>query len=688
MNVFQSSYQAVTVAQALQQLTPLEGDFDAARHAPILSINVNELIHTVGVLWTAVREQRSFMDILEKEMSKRKTEMEVRFKTMQSEMDGMLSQEARKRQAEDEKLRQEIGVAREEVIRVADTIKRETKESLDASQKVVERALSVVKVSISEAQQKVSDVYGEVSHVKDDAARIRSSVDTLQTAIDKARTEAQTNFATVCSFIGANVPLVQQAVSNGTEKDAMLKTPALVAIAQRIRLADEKGEAAKGEAAKAWSEAQQATVATTRLSSEIAKVESGLSLLEQVLRDSIVSGDEKLSRRIDDLEKNMNSIASLAATTRGGNNNAASQLPTADFCKKSELDTVLAMLELLKKDVTGRLSLKADQEGVLELSSTVAKHEDDIANLMSQDRTLPPREQSSSPAPPTTSGRIPSYIDEAIEDFQRRIETLEATVLHLEKGKADRGEMRLALADLAKKIEQGLTELYNQIQAIKQRPEPMYQQQQQSQDATAGRFRCISCNRDAGPLQEQIQERISKSQFPPSPMIVSQATSASSQQQPQRSIVQSRQAVPGLREYGGALTSSRKKLMNYYVWLQEKNDANGPNAGPSQGGQNRPRPSSAGKVREGGGATATTSPRSTSPGGTVHPPTHPWTGAQSGNGAYGERQCGDHGSPEPEAVGLDGKYYVGVHSSGAGRPRSAPLQGRADPVAQPPPAPQ
>jgi hypothetical protein len=120
------------------------------------------------------------------------------------------------------------------------------------------------------------------------------------------------------------------------------------------------------------------------------------------------------------------------------------------------------------------------------------------------------------------------------------------------------------------------------------------------------------------------------------------------------------------------MTSSRKKLMNYYVWLQEKNDQ-----GPTQ---QRSRPTSAGRGREGQTTEGnTTTPRSRSPGSQ-----HPWSGAQSGNGTYGERQCGDHGTPEPEAVGLDGRYYVGVQSTGqpatsGGRPRptSAPVRGRA-----------
>jgi hypothetical protein len=173
-------------------------------------------------------------------------------------------------------------------------------------------------------------------------------------------------------------------------------------------------------------------------------------------------------------------------------------------------------------------------------------------------------------------------------------------------------------------------------------------------DSTAGRFRCISCNRDAGPLQEQINERMTKASFPPSPMLVQPSQSSSQQQQqqqasqqpsqPQRSIVNSRQAVPGLREYGGSMTTSRKKLMNYYQWLQEKSDHPNPS---------RPRPTS-GRAE---------SPRTISP-------SHPWSG---------ERQCGDHGTPEPEAVGVDGKYYVGVISTGtvtSSRPRSAPHYGR------------
>jgi predicted nuclease of predicted toxin-antitoxin system len=674
MASFQASYQTTTVAQALQSLVQLPGDFDIQKNLPTVSVNAHELVSSVSLLWNAMKDQRGFLETVEKEMARRKTEMEVRFQKMQTDVDTSVAQEARKRQSEDEKLRQEMATMRDEMQKHADAVRRETKESQDAFQRSMDRTVGSVKASVAEAQQKVGDLAIEVSSMKDELARLKGDQSNLQALTDKTRSESQGQFTTLCNFIGASPMVVQQAVSNGSEKEAMLKTPALQTLAQRIRMADEKAEAAKTDAAKAAAEALQLGSSLTKVVGDVSKLELHVNTIDQVLRDAITLGDEKLSQRIDALERGVN--AQLAHLGKNSVAAAPTVMPSADGANKSDLESLRAAFEQLKHDVGTRIAGKAEQaevnDAVKAINSVLDRHDQDIATLFAGQGAAP------SVVPVQRRGSVDADAVKALQDLADRVNALEHQCQDLHNVKADRSELRLGLSDLAKKMENGLSELYHQLQNLKKE---LSQQQVNpyppaSQDATAGRFRCISCNRDAGPLQEQIQERLSKSQFPPSPMIVSQAgaqrgTNQSGQgSAPGRSIVQSHQSVPGLKEYGGSMTSSRKKLMNYYVWLQDKNDHPNPNQ------QARSRPTSAGHTRDSNHANGSISPRSRSPGSQ-----HPWAGAQSGNGAYGERQCGDHGTPEPEAVGIDGKYYIGVTgtTSGGGRPRptSAPARGRA-----------
>lgn len=672
METFESSCQVTTVAQAILALPPLPGDFDVGKNMPFVSIDAAQLVTSVGQLWAAMKGQRGFLETVEKEMARRKTEMEVRFHKMKSDMEAQVAQESKRRQSEDERLRHDLSQLRDEMQKSADAVRRDAKEAQEATQRSVDRTVTAIKASVMEAQHKLADVAADVTTLKDELQRVRSEKDALQQQLEKSKAESLTNFTTLCSFIGTNSGVVHQSVANGTEKDSFLKTPALQTLAQRTRNADDKAENAKTEAARAADTAQQLQTQVTRVAADVSKLDATLHTIDQTLRDAILLGDDKLSQRIDQLERALTSQLAHLSKSRGDGKDSPAPIKQQEVegaAKKCDLDTLRAAFDQLKHDVGVRIAGKADQAdvnaAVATLHEIVARHDADIASLFAS--------RGEERATPVVSARRASTgeldgVVAALENLASRVTALETTCDQLNKVKADRAELRAALADLAKKLEAGLSELYQQLQALRQRhasPAPPPQQQ----DATAGRFRCISCNRDAGPLQEQIQERLSKSQFPPSPMIVSQAT----QQQQTRSIVNSRQPVPGMKEYGGGLTSSRKKLMNYYVWLQDKND----NPPPPAASGSRSRPTSAGKVRESGG---TVSPRSTSPG--HHPPSHPWAGAQSGNGIYGERQCGDHGSAEPDAVGLDGKYYVGVlgpsNSSGQNsRPRSAPLQGRA-----------
>lgn len=704
MASYQASLQSVSLVQALQSLPSFSAEFDAAKHAPVIAVNVNELVHTVGMLWGAMRDQRGFLELVEKELARRKTETEVRLQTMQRDIEGLVTQEAKKRQLEDEKVRAEIVTARDEMSKAADQVRRESKEMQEATQRSLDRAINGVKTIVTDVQSRVTDIVSELNNMRAEIQRVGREKDTLGQLVDKVRSEAQSNFTTICSFLGSNSTVVTQAVSNGTEKDTLLKTPALQTLASRIRVTDDKAEATKNELSKISGDVQQMNGSISRLVGDVKSVEQSLLATQQSLKDAILLGDDKLSQRLDLLERGVNAqLAHLSKNVAAGRGGGPSSTPTSDVtvdaAKKGDLEALRASMEAMKQEFLLRFAAKAEQSSVNtslgSLQDIVSKQEEDIAALFAELRGGGrPRASDASRG---ASGDVESLRVE-LGDLVARVDGIENQTQRLQETKADRAELRLALADLAKKLEVGLSELYNQIQQQKARmPSPP----QNHQDSTAGRFRCISCNRDAGPLQEQIQERISKSQFPPSPMLVSQASQQQQQQMQQqpRVIVNSRGSaggggvVPGMKDYGGGLTSSRKKLMNYYVWLHEKGDGTTVAPGQAQQQQGSRRPMSAGKSRtvpsaESAGCAPADDVRRDSPSRTnspSHPPSHPWSGAQSGGGNYAERQCGDHGTEDPESVGSDGKYYVGVLSStltptssalAASRPKSAPLQGR------------
>jgi hypothetical protein len=638
-----------TMLQMLQTVGSFAGDFDEARNTPKMTFDAGELVRSVGILWSAMKEQRGFLELVEKEMASRKTEMNVRFKGMQNEMEGMLAGEGRRRQHENDKLRAEIQLVRDELLKLGASLQAEMKESQAVTQRGVDRALNSLKVALSDTQTRISDVSGSISNLNGDLQKLRGEQEASGLAAMKLKAELQSQLTTVFSFIGTSWNNAQAAVSNGTEREAFLKTPALASLSQRVRGAEEKGEHAKQEAAKANSAALLVENTCRKLAEDIASLRESIAATDKQIRGVLADEDTKLSRRIDDL-------ATMGFSSKASSSPVVDATPALNALR-TEVDQLSKTLKGLgdavmhKADVSA-LSGKCDQTAVdalsAQLTRDVGEMQRDIADLKKAVGSLM-----------VAAGQRPDIIscpssEAELDDLRKELTQLRTMCDRLDHQKADKADLIAGLADLAKKTEKALLDFFN-VQAAQaaRQPSPT-----QHQDSTAGRFRCISCNRDAGPLQEQVNERMTKASFPPSTMLVQGSAGnqqQQQQQQQQRSIVNSRQAVPGLKEYGGSMTTSRKKLMNYYVWLQDKSDHPNPT---------KPRPTSASASRE--------SPRTVSP-------SHPWPGAQSGQGTAGERQCGDHGTPEPEAVGLDGKYYVGVLSTGtvsSSRPRSAPHYGR------------
>ena len=149
--------------------------------------------------------------------------------------------------------------------------------------------------------------------------------------------------------------------------------------------------------------------------------------------------------------------------------------------------------------------------------------------------------------------------------------------------------------------------------------------------STALRFRCLSCNRNAGSLAEGGGGRGGNvGHFPPSSVFLKNEKET--------------RRTPEKTRPGSPMSTTRKKLLNYYDWLRGK------------GGQSA-------MVKAQNLTVEDYSPRRSGS------PT--WDGAQSGGGEPKTRQCGDHGSKNPSGIGSDGRFYCGVKTKTVDPPGDA-----------------
>ena len=609
---------------AMLEEMPAFGQFDTAANTPIVSFDPKRLVQTVEMLWDNAKRQRLLMEAMEGEMAKRKTETEVRLRTMQNDLEGLVRNEAKRREQEDDSIRAELAKLGSLIDDKIQTVDADARQREDDLQRSVDRTTAAIKGGLLETQGKVSALSVEVDELRRSLASIQSNngnadLDGLMRAMDERH-------GLICSFIGSSPEGVARAVATNNAKEAFLKVPALVDLGGRLRTAESVANAALTDVKSLEGTVSEVADELKTLRAAVDHARESIKECEVRVTDGFGEGDRKLHKRIDDLAGRL----TAPAATEG----AYAPVPvdvhgSAISSLRDELAELAKRVRKAEHDLDDKASLKDVSlkasledldpiwEAVNKLVASVDSHTVDIADLKARphhekhhDRVT---ERIIEPSPPRDDPRIGEILI--------RLSDTERMCKHLDDVKADKHEVNAALKDLMKRVEKALNALLARIQDLELAQSPT--------DATAGRFKCLSCNRNAGPLQEQLSERMSSSQFPPSTVYVGQ--------RPSSATSRPASAIPGMRDYGGGMTSSRKKLMNYYTWLQDRADS------PGQSTQQE--------------VTRSKSPSLK----------HPWPGAQSGNGEAGERQCGDKGSAEPDAIGSDGKFYVGV----IGRPQSA-----------------
>jgi len=629
---------------SVESLTTILGEFDVAKNAPIVTVDAGCLLASVQQLWLAVKEQRGVFEFLEKELQRRRTEMDVRFKQMQSELEGFVDNESKKRRAEDEKLRQELMVSRDDLKKAEEKLRNEQRELHEAQQRIAERAAATTKLAVADVHQKVQDLQSEVTLLRDAMRVSKADNDAASAASEKHRSESSNLLTATIKLFGLNPNQVIAASSNGTEVETVLKTPPFALLQQRLKQLEDRTAETSSKKEQESRAPKQASVTVD---------DNAQKKLLDELRGEMAKIDQKFRSLADRLDAHGprfdatdSQLASLVVKV-----DSISALAQRDGASKEELAA------LAQKANSLRLSVESNTNEVQELrryqqstSDTVQKCEmqsqtckSDIELLRKQVNRLEDQESrqatSSAAAPQPSGAPPPTAASPDLARIEKHLYYLDEGLGKLRATKAERSELTSGLSELAKNTEKALSDFFElHLSATRTH----------QTESTAGRFRCISCNRDAGTLYESVQERMGSTSFPPSTMIVQDAAV----QKSTKPVVGSRQPIPGFKEYGSHATASRKKLMQYYAWLQNKAD------------------------------TTVTRPsvRKDSPPKTISP-RHPWSGAQSGEGTPGERQCGDHGgAPDPNSIGSDGKYYVGVvpqpDQQHARRASSAPARGR------------
>jgi chromosome segregation ATPase len=619
--------ESITVYQKLQALPSL-GVLDCAALKPTVTFNAEHIIDAIALLWKAVGGQREILESFEKEAARKRTEQDLKIQNLQSDVESRINQEARKRQQEDDKLRGELQKTRDELADLLAALRTDIGSLEGNVSSSLDAAVTQLKLTVAQTQQRVTESSSRLEALEERAQHLRDDLTAAGAKYDGELARLDRLNRSLYAVWSLSPKQVEAAVAEQRGTELLLATPPLEALSSRITAGEDRVAGLRRELGAVSATATDTAHRVTTAEADVHRLKP--------LPERLVGVEGDLRKLVDDqvsaLRAELEALRNLRPPT-------ARDIQVNTDGSNAAVQAALAQLGQFVHDLAGRVEslehtmpLKCDTAILAEYAqlSDLAALEERLRELLSQR----PADVKHAPAPPAAPARDAAAagailaLKDDVEALARRVGATEKDIRSMKDAFASKEDLREACHETLKAAERAINHIYDELRKLIKAQAGAAPKI----DGTAGRFRCLSCNRDAGPLSEALRERLSKSQFPPSTTLMSRETRDS----PPRGA---RASVPGVRE-GASMTSSRRKLQNYYDWLQTKEGEPGADGNA--------------------GRTST-------------PPKTVWLGAQSGGGGPG-RQCGDHGSDDPDAIGADGKYYVGVSRPGSAsghRPQSA-----------------
>eukprot|EP01062_Namystynia_karyoxenos_P030050 TRINITY_DN22495_c0_g1_i1.p1 TRINITY_DN22495_c0_g1~~TRINITY_DN22495_c0_g1_i1.p1 ORF type:complete len:834 (+),score=288.24 TRINITY_DN22495_c0_g1_i1:141-2504(+) len=711
------STMSVTYKAVQTLIRELPEDIDQKEMAPKLSIDATGLVGAVATLYKALRQQASVLEMLEKEGSKRKMEYDITIRNLRNELEAQIEGEAKRRAADDEKLRVELMRLRADMDQRNEDVKQTMRETQLEVGRMVDSQGAQLRSLISELTQRCNQLHEEINI---GAARHR---DLSQKLSDTAATaEAQrkriaVDVETLFQLMSVSRDEAAGAVRSGRVKELLLSTPVFRALSSYDRELDARIDALQKRLAQ-----HESTMGLFegRFQGVDRSVDNFKQLLEecrQELLRRVTDNHRSSMQRAQDLDDRKADKVLLEDKAQKDDLVETTERLTvveqefADHTKLSLEEREALARELQRKSDWEALAEKFDKsEAELQMQSLlqrVSELSDEVTELreaIKQARVAPVPVHHHHHTVEThhhdTEKPAEGKPDEARPDLgevglvtglAEKLAQIDRDILALESSKVSRPE----LEELLQALRASIHSLPAPTQSAPQQGAPPRSPFDED-DATALRFRCLSCNRVAGNLFEQPRT-VGGTHFPPSTMFLARgekspragarpASPRGAGGQAGHAVTAEPHAAPASRlgirpgdatgggrntpppsrpiSPGGSVSNTRKKLMNYYDWLRGRGDEvagrgqidrpPGDTAmmSPHYG---RGAPPAVAWQDGAGSPTARGQQRSPSPPGC-------WDGAQSGGGEPRTRQSGDHGSNAPHSIGSDGRYYAGVRS--------------------------
>lgn len=526
---------------------------------PKMHWEMDELLRTVSILWNTLAGQQTFLETVEKELARRKTEAEIKMRNINQEMHDLIAKEERQRSAENDHLRAQNAALKVEL----SSVKTDFGARLTGLENSIQERLDKFNISM---KMSLNDVNTNVTGVREDLGKVRSKVDGALNGLVQIQSEMHSNNIRVESLhvdieglydlLGVSRNDVTEANNAGPvrQRELLQATPVFKPIMINMR---DQNDSLHGLRKEIMAHALDLEQIKSQNRATMDTIQESSEAIRKVHEQS-TQRDIGLTERIDALSK-----ASPGASS-SDNRNIESYVNAID----TTINTLQAEMRNIMNSLSGKadsraVGQKADTEFVQDSLQHLQERIDSLGSLLdasrsklendmeaAMKRTAASRAPEKTPVA-TTTVVVDNGID--LQAMQGRLRRLDEDVLALDRDKIGRQEMEECLASALESL--GNLQPQGPSAAT------------DDNNATSLRFRCLSCNRNAGPLVENVRDRMSAPPFPPSTLHL-RGESARRHQSPPASMPSGRDK--GHTEPGPI--SSRRKLLNYYDWLKARED--------------------------------------------------------------------------------------------------------------------
>ena len=190
-----------------------------------VQIDVSSLAEAMMCLYTAVRQQTTALQVLEKEASKRQMEVDLWMRNIKNEIEATSLAEGKRRTAENQKLRMEVKKTKEEIATDISKLDRQITFNDTDVKRLLERHINQLRLSQRDSSNKVSSIQETLISMTSKHNEEHASLTTNYNELKTQHRDSVSSLLDFTKLFDLSTEDITNAVDTGTSIELLQQTP-------------------------------------------------------------------------------------------------------------------------------------------------------------------------------------------------------------------------------------------------------------------------------------------------------------------------------------------------------------------------------------------------------------------------------------------------------------------------------